>query len=246
MLEITSVQNPLIKKIVQLQDSKYRKLEKKFILEGIKFISTAINAGLKLDQIFVTQDHLDSLSKISQDKIILVSDNVMSKLSSVVTPSGILAIFYQPEHKNLLPGHGLVLDHISDPGNMGTLIRTAAACNIKNIIVINGVDVWSPKVVQASAGTISLVNIYTWTTQDLISNKQSHKLYGLAPRATESIFDLSITSPILFAVGNESNGLSSEIMAACNKLISLPMPGEAESLNAAVAGSIAMYYLVKK
>lgn len=249
MIEISSANNFIIKNVTKLHLSKSRKLDKKFIIEGHKFILTALEAGLKINQLFATQEQLDKnkqlLSLVSENIIFLVSEKVMTKISSSVTPCGILAIFDQPIFKDLTNGIGLVLDNIMDPGNMGTLIRTAVACNVKNIIVIDGADVWSPKVVQSSAGNISLINIFNWSYDELIANKRNHQLIGLLPNASESIFNLpQSTNNALLIVGNESNGISEKLLSKCERLVKLPMPGKTESLNAAVAGSIALYYFI--
>lgn len=245
MKKITSLNNEEIKNIVKLQESRERKKQNLFIIEGLRAFATAIEANLILKQVYITENNVDSVKQFcSDDQITLVTELIMNKISSATTPSGILGAFNIPQNKNKIT-EGIVLANISDPGNMGTLIRTAASCNLRTVIVIEGVDPWSPKVVQASAGTIALVNIVqlSWEkliSQNLILQKNKLQLYGLVVHGGDSIKNIKIDDALL-VIGNEANGLPLQWQEQCDKLLTLPMPGETESLNAAIAGSIALY-----
>ena len=173
----------------------------------------------------------------------------MKKISSATTPSGILGIFKlpkQPAFKENKPG--LVLAHIADPGNMGTLIRTAAALNVTTIICIQGADPWSPKVVQASAGTIGAVTIFRMTWDELITIKQSQPLCALVTpeHSNAQPIETARCPNGLLVIGSEAHGLPKEYVASCDKKLTIFMPGAAESLNAAVAGSLAAYVIFKR
>lgn len=242
MIYISSVYNPEVKHIVKLHESKTRKEYNQCIIEGLRAVSTAISGNLKLQKLFVTEDKLEKASALAGDRsIIVVSDGVMKKISTATTPSGILGIFETPkliDFKSIEPG--LVLAQISDPGNMGTLIRTAVACNVKNVIVVEGVDPWSSKVIQATAGSIAHVNIFELTWQELLEAKKNLKLCALVVNQGASINDIDPKQALL-VVGNEAHGIPSEWQKTCDQLVTLKMPGKTESLNAAVAGSIALY-----
>lgn len=240
--KINSLTNDHVKHVVQLHASKYRSKLQEFIAEGFRTISTIITAGTLPITLFVTEEFLyDAKQLVNEKLIIMVTPEIMNKMSTSKTPSGLLALFpipAQPSFDTL--GAGIILAHITDPGNMGTLIRTAAAMNKKTVICIETVDPWNPKVVQATAGAISLVSIFCITWHDILLNKKNIPLCALVP--TEGINPRSIDmSNALIVVGNESHGIPQEWVDQCDEKISLPMPGNFESLNAAVAGSIALY-----
>jgi TrmH family RNA methyltransferase len=172
----------------------------------------------------------------------------MQKISSASTPSGILAIFKFPDLPSLSLDHNnppLVLANIQDPGNLGTLLRSAAAFNKKNIILINGVDVWNPKVIQASAGTLALINIYQYTWPEVLILKKHFKLGALVIKEGKRPEEINYSKTILI-IGNEAHGLPQEWQNECDIKITLPMPGGTESLNAAVTGSIMLYLASQK
>jgi len=198
-----------------------------------------------------------------------VTEQVLAKMSPAVTPSGILAVFPyppSPQPKDLR-GNGVVLAQISDPGNMGTLIRSASAFGVKNVVSVGGVDTWSPKVVQSTAGTIAHVRIFNWTWEQL--HKAAAQLRASTCALVVSGGDspskvLSATSvgsaaagegsveasaegsaddkTLLLVVGNEAHGIPEDWVRECDHRITIPMQHDmVESLNAAVAGSLAMY-----
>lgn len=240
--KINSLTNDHVKHVVQLHASKYRSKLQEFIAEGFRTISTIIQAGNTPITLFVIDDFLyDARQLVTEKLIMVVSPEVMAKMSTSKSPSGLLALFNipaQPSFDTL--GAGIVLAQITDPGNMGTLIRTAAAMNKKTIVCVETVDPWNPKVVQATAGAISMVSIFCINWHDLLLNKKDIPLCALV--AAEGIAPNSIDlSNALIVVGNESHGISEEWVAQCDEKITLPMPGKFESLNAAVAGSIALY-----
>jgi len=242
MKYISSLQNPEVKELVALQMPKGRAKFKKCLFQGLRIIKTGLSSNLKLDKIYVTEPNLSKISDlVSQEKIILVSEQVAKKIGTVEECSGLIATFFIPDQLSVHDlGAGLVLAQINDPGNMGTLIRTAAACNVKNIIIVEGVDTWSPKVIQSSAGTIALVNIFDISWSELVSFKKNLKLCGLVIKNGISITKIDPKESLL-VVGNEAHGLPIEWQKQCDYLATLPMPGNIESLNAAVAGSIALY-----
>lgn len=239
---ITSLTNPIIKRVVQLQSSKYRDQYQEFIAEGFRTISTLITAKSNLITLFTTEDHLYDAQQIADDQnIIIVTDDVFKKISCAVTPSGFLAVFaipQQPSPDTLTSG--IVLAQLSDPGNMGTLIRTAAAMNKKTIICIETVDPWNPKVVQSSAGALGYVSIFCMSWQELQTHKKNISLYALVATEGKNPDTISIKDGLII-VGNEGAGIPDAWVAQCDEKITIPMPGNFESLNAAVAGSIALY-----
>lgn len=238
---ITSATNPLIKSVVKLHHTRGRKAAKKCIIEGVRALST-VGEHLVLDLLFCTDTQFDyALTLANEDKIVVVPDTIMKKISTASTPSGLLGVFHippQPSDDLLAPG--LVLAQISDPGNMGTLIRTAVACNLSSIVIVDGCDPWSPKVLQSSAGTSTHIQLFQWSWDKLISTKKDLLLYALVVKDGQPPHTIDAQKALL-VVGNEAHGIPPEWLHQCDALVTLPMPGTAESLNAAVAGSITAY-----
>lgn len=246
MRSITSVQNPEIKHVVRLHCAKNRRKYNQTFAEGLRTVTTLIQAGISIDKLYITQEHqLDAYTTIRD--IIIVSPEVMAKMSAATTPSGILAVFMPPAPCDLAQiSSGLVLAQITDPGNMGTLIRTAAACAVSCVIIIEGADPWSPKVIQASAGTIACIKLFACTWPALVASKKQLELCALVvtngtPLQELKQSRLDARDTMLLVVGNESQGLPLEWQKQCQLRVSIPMPGGTESLNAAIAGSIALY-----
>lgn len=239
--KITSALNPHIKRVVKLHTAQERKQAKRFIAEGIRAIRTALSA-FTLDTLFCTEKTLASAKEMARyTQIILIADSLMDKISATSTPSGLLAILktpQQPAPEKL--ERGIVLAQVHDPGNMGTLIRTAAACNIKSVVLIEGSDPWSPKVIQSAAGTHAHVDIFQWDWNQLLAHKKNLLLYALVVKDGKSPSFIDPKKALL-VIGSEAHGLPSDWINNCDEQITLPMPGSAESLNAAIAGSIVMY-----
>ena len=247
MKSITSLQNDEIKEIVKLHDNRGRQKAQWFIAEGFRTINTLKTAKTELVQLYVTESMLAQAQKIASDNYItLVSDQVLKKISPSVSPSGLLAIFKIPQAASAhLLSHGIVLAQISDPGNMGTLIRTCAAMNVKTVVIVEGADSYSPKVIQASAGTIAHVHIFQWTWHELLEHKGKLKLYALVVQGGKKL-ETADSKHALLVVGNEAQGLPEQWVADCDNTLTIAMPGHTESLNAAVAGSIALYEIFKQ
>lgn len=246
MKHITSLDNPEIKQLVKLRTKKGRSLQQRYLAEGIRACSTLIKKHTLL-HLYVTELTLAHASElIPASTITIVSEAVMQKISTTTTPSGIIGVFQlplSPDFSHLTAG--LVLAHITDPGNMGTLIRSAAAMNARSVVIINGVDPFSPKVVQASAGSCAYINLFQCSWSELLQHKKSLSLCALVPRGGRSPEELDLRTSLL-VVGNEAHGIDPTWIADCQQQLTLTMPGDTESLNAAVAGSIALYYATQQ
>ncbi len=166
----------------------------------------------------------------------------MEKMSTTKTPSGYLAVFTIPPKPQPTFERGIVLANITDPGNMGTLIRSATAMNVKTVVIVDGVDPWSPKVVQASAGTVGSVALLECSWQELLTYKQDKQLCAFVVKNGKTPQELELND-MLLVIGNEAHGISNDWLNDCEFTCTLPMPGNTESLNAAVAGSIALYLM---
>lgn len=245
--EINSTENSLVKRVVQLHSAKHRDKHQEFIAEGFRTISTLITAGSKLITLFTTEEFLYDAQQIAEDKqIVIVPDNVLKKISCAVTPSGLLATFAIPQQPDLKTlGSGIVLAQLSDPGNMGTLIRTAAAMNKKTVVCVESVDPYNPKVVQASAGAIGVVSLFCVSWAEIVAHKNYLRLCALVATEGDHPEEIDLNNTLI-VVGNEGAGIPAAWIAQCDEKITLPMPGNFESLNAGVAGSIALYLAARR
>ena len=174
-------------------------------------------------------------------KILFVTESVMNTLADTTTPYGIVAVCKIPSAEFKAPtGNALLLDGIADPGNVGTIFRTAAACDFKDVYLVDSVDVYSPKVVRATLGGLFKVNaceIDAETAKRLIKESNS----AVLDMDGKNILKENIKSPVLFVAGNEAHGVRDEFKRVARTVYSLPMKNGVESLNVAVATSVAMY-----
>ena len=242
MNEIISTANPKIKSIKKLFKKSEREINKKFIAEGLRTCSTLIESGIELEECFLTNKHKNLTENIFKNlKTTIVPENVIKFLSQAKTPCGILCIFKIPnEPKPEELESGIVCVNISDPGNLGTLIRTSSAFGKSSVVLIDGADLWSHKAVQATAGTIGFVKIFRWSWEKLISNKNTLKLCALVPTDGKPLTKANLCNSLI-VVGNESHGIPEEYIQTCDTKITIPMPGKTESLNASIAGAISLF-----
>ncbi|MBT3827778.1 RNA methyltransferase [bacterium] len=238
---ITSLTNQHVKKVRALHAKKGRTQHQELIAQGMRCTQTFFDAGWQATHLYITPEHQHHSITQRCDAVSIVEPIVMQKMSTSKTPSGILATFAIPtnnEPTNIKPG--LVLADLHEPGNVGTLIRTSVALDLQNIILIDGCDPWSPKVVQSTSGNIANITIIQTTWQALIEHKSRPTLTALVVDSGDAPVHNKLSQSLL-VVGNEAHGLNSTWLASCDQKVTLPMPGKSESLNAAVAGSLAAY-----
>jgi TrmH family RNA methyltransferase len=245
--EITSTQNSNIQLAVKLHEARERAQKRLFVAEGERTVSTLINAGLHVEMIFITEKMRVYIENhITKSIPFLISDSLMKKISKTTSPSGLLAVFRMPKAPKLSSlSSGVVLAGIKDPGNAGTLVRTAAAMNKKTAVFIDSVDPFNPKVVQASTGAVGLLNIFSISFEELIDNKGALQLVALMVSDGKNPRDVDLKDSLI-VVGSEALGIDKNWVDKCEQKITLPMPGHFDSLNAGVAGSIAIYLSATK
>jgi rRNA methylases len=242
---ITSVNNEEVKEVAKLGLTKERAFQGRFIAEGVRVCTTLMQAGLKPEQIYaIDEQHAQQVENIvAEKKITLVTQHVMEKMSQATTPSGLLGVFPIPSKPALNTlSTGLVLAKIADPGNLGTLLRTAAAMDKRSVVLVSTVDPYSPKVVQSSAGFIAHLSIFRldWETLLKAKTKQKLTLVALVAQGGNKPETIDFKDALL-VVGSEAHGIPEPWLDSCDEKMTLPMPGNIESLNAAVAGSIGLY-----
>lgn len=236
----TSKQNPLIKEIASLKDKKGRAKLGLYIAEGVKMVNEAIKNNLPIKMIVVTDVKYNEINKTNCE-IITVSQEVFNYLSDEITPQGALAVIeifkgdIKPPKNN-----ALILDGVSDPGNMGTIIRTAAALGYNDLYLINCVDPYMGKVVRASMSGIYFVNLYKCDLNSCLDALKGHKII-VADMKGKSVNDYKINGKFAIAVGNEANGISNDLYLKASEVVSIPMESTSESLNVAVCAGILMY-----
>lgn len=262
MLEITSSKNPIIKEIKGLYRKKDRWESKLFIMEGIKIIDEAILNSVKLKFIIYTNKLLLSeegnifLNKIKdQHNVINVTDNIFKEISDTDNPQGVLAVgsFKLNLISDIAIGSKsslVFLDNLQDPGNMGTIIRSADAFKLDGIMLGEGcVDPYNPKVIRATMGSIFRVPLYFIkdNMECLLDLKEyNYNIYSTSLEGSIPNYEANYNEKFVIIIGNESKGVDPNIINISNLLIKIPMPGEAESLNAGVAASIVMYEAMKQ
>lgn len=256
MQEITSSQNPLIKDIKSLNRKRNRWKNRLFIVEGSKIIEEAIINGVRIKNILLSETFFESeegrafYNNIkNRDNMVKIKDSLFNSISDTENPQGIMAICEfnireLAETYDLDNSVILFLDGLQDPGNMGTIIRTADAFNIDGVILGQGsVDPYNLKVVRATMGSIFRVPLYI--CDNSLESLRDLKTRGFNVLATSLdgslIYESDFRGKIITIIGNEANGVSPEILEVADKCIKIPMPGNAESLNAGVAASIIMY-----
>ena len=196
----------------------------------------------------ITKDFREKLSDIPVS-MYTVTDRVMRSISDTVTPQGVLAVVEQPRYRldELLPkdAYILVLERLQDPGNLGTIFRTSEGAGVTGIIMTSDcVDIFSPKVVRSTMGSLYRVPFFvTGDIIDTVSKMTQHgiRLYAAHPDAKKAYYDICCTDACGFMIGNEGAGLSDELSAMSDERITIPMSGEVESLNAAMAAGILLF-----
>ena len=241
---ITSTNNEHIKELMKLKDKKYRDEKKLFLVDTKHLVMEAYKAGLLKELIL----HKDELYPLDID-ITYVTDEILKKLSQTTTPSKIMGLVAKKEEMNTIGERVLILDNIQDPGNLGTIIRSAVAFNIDTIILSNDtVDLYNPKVVRSSQGMIYHINIIRRNIHKTIAElkNEGYKIVGTKVTNGHDVKEASIYSHFALIIGNEGHGISKEIDDLCDEYLYIKMNEKCESLNAGIAASIIMYEINSK
>ena len=241
---IKSTSNSRIKAVCALKDSKARRESGRFVAEGVRIVKDATFAPIEL---YVTESHVDFAKNYeSVCPVFCVTEEVFLKLSDTKSPQGVLGVYNIPDTTATAPkgDYSIVLDGVKDPGNVGTIIRTAPACGFKDIYLIESADPFSPKVVRSSMGGVFRSNIYIGEREEIISVlKGSQANICALDMGGESVFDANLSLPVALVVGSEAQGVSREMRENSTKVLALPMKDDTESLNAGVSAGISMYLI---
>ncbi len=259
LMEITALQNPLIKETAELKQKKYRLQRQKFLAEGLNTVEVAISCGVA-EAIFYTHTEdvrmLNLLKQAASENVnsVCVSDRVMKKIADTETPPGLVAVCKMQRLKleeMLAEGKMLlVLDRVSDPGNLGTIVRTADAAGFGGLVLMRGsADVYAPKAVRASMGSLFNLKVLDGIEEKefiVAAKKAGYEILVTSLKGDVSLYETDLSGQLAIVMGSEIGGVSGTFMEASAKKVFIPMEGRAESLNVAVAAGILMFEILRR
>ncbi len=245
-----------IKSIANLGLKKFRNIENKFLIEGERAVRDGLNSGYNYELILVTKEYLDKNPNYLKEnkKVEILNNNDFQKISGTVNPQGIAAVFLKPvQNENWMneikTDLVVCLDCVTDPGNVGTIIRNCDWFGIREIILGNScADLFNPKTIRASMGAIFNTNVFKSNnlSEDLKNLKtKSYKIIS-ATLEGKNIFDYKQREKLIVILGNEANGISNEILNISDEFVTIPKKGAAESLNVANASAVILAELTKE
>ncbi|MBA4538324.1 RNA methyltransferase [Bacillus aquiflavi] len=245
---IHSIKNPRVKQWRKLLGKKERDKTGTFLIEGFHLVEEALHEGRIIEIIINEKIKIREEWNVQSIPVFIVSDEIISLLTETETPQGICAVCNQDHHNNSIEDGNtfLLIDAVQDPGNLGTMIRTADAAGIDCVVVGEGsTDIYNPKVVRSAQGShfhlpIVRGNLTEWIKQ---LNRQNIPVYGTALENGMIYSDIKRTHSFALIVGNEGNGVDKQLLTKTDSNLYIPIYGKSESLNVAVATGILLYYL---
>lgn len=249
---LTSLQNPLVKQIRKLHQAKGRKEQQLFLLEGTHLVEEACTLGYPLTTVCCTpvwqerHQPLENLLRQHTERFEIVSPEVLEAMATTVHPDGIIALAPRmPSPPQRIDSLGIALETLQDPGNLGTIIRTAAATGIDGLwLSSDSVDLDHPKVLRASVGAWFRLNkiVSPNLADDLIHFKQQGlQIVATVPQGSRCYWELDFTRPTLMVFGNEGAGLSPELQALADHQVQIPLQRGVESLNVGICAAVMLY-----
>ncbi len=246
---ITSRENKIFKKAMLLKTSKGRSQEGLFVIEGIRSVRDAIQKGARLDAVIV-KDSV-RLDFECECPVYTFAPKLFDEVSETVTPQGIMAFCLMEHHSihDVISQKGdcaVFCESLQDPGNIGTIIRTAHAAFCQGVVLSKGCcDLYNPKIIRSTMSSVMSVPVVTNADiQETVKNFKNSGYTIIAGALSENAVDFynaNLDGKHLIVIGNEGNGVSEELLSMCDKVLKIPMRNDAESLNAAVAGSVMIY-----
>lgn len=249
METISSLHNPKVRSWRSLKERKGRDVLHAFLVEGSKMVAEALSSDFTVDALLVRENDPPAFSSDPSIPVYALTENVFQSVCDTKTPQGIAAVVHMGS-RQVTGKMILALDGIQDPGNMGTLIRTADAAGFTGIMLSTDcVDVFSPKVLRATMGSIFRMGLsFPSSLADTLAELRDSGGFSIISSQLDGdpFFERDhISPPLVLIVGNEGNGISETVRKTATHRYSLPMRGGAESLNAAVAAGIMMYDLTR-
>ena len=258
---IKSKDNDKVKYTKSLLKTKFRNKEKKFIIEGYRILTLALECDAELEYVFINEDfekkqeHKSFLTLLEKKgiKIYKTPNKIFLEMVDTENTQWILGVLKYKERNlvdNISKNHKfvLILDRIQDPGNMGTIIRTADSAGVDAIILLKGcVDIYNPKVIRSTMGSIFDMNIIHATQDEALDFLKQNEFDIVSSYLhTDNYYnETTYQGKIALVIGNEANGINDDLISKSDKLIKIPIYGKAESLNAAISAAILMYEIKK-
>ena len=248
---ITSTDNKRIKNVISLiEKAKARKEQDAFVIEGIKLFMETPESEIK--EAYISESFAEKCEKLDKIPVEVVKDEVFRKMTDTLTPQGVLCVVRKRHYslddmlKSIGPGSVfLVIEAIQDPGNLGTIMRTAEGAGVRGIILSRDtVDIYNPKTVRSTMGSIFRVPfVYAEDVKAAALEFKAKDVHTYAAhlKGTKSCYEYDYTKPSAFFIGNEGNGLSEELAGLADTYIRIPMEGKLESLNAGISAGILLY-----
>jgi RNA methyltransferase, TrmH family len=260
--QITSVKNNRVKEWASLKQKKFRNQTGLYIAEGVRLVEEVLEAGAKVEAVLIAGDlqsgrfdRVVNAATSTETQMYEVNDMIIEHISDTKSPQGVIAIVHRTEGdpqafiaKKEQPLY-LVLDSIQDPGNLGTMIRTADAVGATGVFVGDTcVDLYNPKVVRATMGSLYHLPVFEVNLDSFLPalKEQGVQVVGTAATGVATVFGTDLTEGTALVIGSEAHGLSESVSALVDVAVSLPMPGKAESLNAAIASSVMLYEALRQ
>ncbi len=250
---IESAQNPTYKQWKKLQTKKGREQQQSFLIEGEHLVQEALQSEWEIEQLITTSDYvLPSYLMSLRHKRTVLGSSLFMQLSETTTPQGLMAVVRKPEAKpfsDIMQKSRsiLILDRVQDPGNVGTMIRLAAAAALDAVIIGEGtVDPFSSKVIRSSQGALFHVPICQRSLVQICQQLHDHKwfIYGTTLEQAKDYRECRVDEAQRYAIliGNEGSGVDTQLLNMVNQRITIPIWGKAESLNAAMAAAVLVYH----
>ncbi|HEL9634996.1 TPA: RNA methyltransferase [Streptococcus suis] len=243
---IRSKSNNLVKQIKKLQQKKYR--TSSYLIEGWHLLEEAVKAGATIQHILVVEEHVDRVAHMEQ--VTVVSPEIMQDLADSKSPQGVLAQLALPSQDlpERLDGRFLVLEDVQDPGNVGTIIRTADAAGFDGVFLTDkSADIYNMKVLRSMQGSHFHLPIYRMPIEDVFSTLKNNQVEVLATTLSSQSVDYRQVLPkasFALVMGNEGQGISDFVSEEADQLVHITMPGQAESLNVAIAAGILVFSFI--
>jgi TrmH family RNA methyltransferase len=247
---ISSRSNPRFKRLRALvDDTREPRRQGRTIADGIHLVASCLDHGAVVEQLLMSEsgqenDEIKALiNRAAGADCVIIRDALFRELSGVSSPTGVAAVIaIPPQSDGLLSGDALLLDAVQDAGNVGTLLRTAAAAGVKDVVLGNGcAGAWTPRVLRAGQGAHFGLRIREQVDLVALLETASYMSVATVVDTSETLYELDLTVPVIWIFGNEGAGISLELMTHAQRRVSIPMKAGTESLNVASAAAICMF-----
>lgn len=256
MKHITSRDNAVFKHLKALSGStQHRRRAGQSVLDGVHLVAAYLDAGHTPSQILVSERHIthpevaEVLDRIDAQIVIVLADNLFGQLTTVVNGIDLIAVIDTPEGHlpQVIDADCVILDGIQDAGNVGSILRCAAAAGVRDVFMTAGCAfAWSAKTLRAAMGAHFHLNIIEHCTFESVQSRLQVPLLATSSHAKQAVFDVSLKTPIGWVFGNEGAGVSDEWLSAVTTPVVIPQPGGMESLNVAAAAAICLFEAVRQ